>query len=101
MTQEIDSRSDARGWKWFAHRGAMGLVAMLVMIATGLFDAGADPVNAVSIVSSPGDRVFSPNGDGYEDTYSMTWRLSEPVTASVVVTNQAGDTIRTLLSGQP
>ncbi len=28
----------------------------------------------------------------------MSWRLSEPVTASVVVTNEAGDTVRSLVS---
>ncbi len=57
--------------------------------------------NPVVVESSPADRVFSPNGDTFEDVYQMSWRLSEPVTASVVVTNEAGDTVRTLLSDQP
>ena len=50
--------------------------------------------NPVVVESQSQDRSFYPNGDGREDTLSVWFRLSEPVTATVLVTDTGGATVR-------
>ena len=49
-------------------------------------------------VSSGGDRDFSPNGDGQEDTATVYFCESQDATVDVSVTDASGATVRTLES---
>ncbi|HEY3522061.1 MAG TPA: FlgD immunoglobulin-like domain containing protein [Candidatus Limnocylindrales bacterium] len=40
--------------------------------------------------------TFSPNGDGFHDTFRQTFSLSEPAAVTLAVRNEAGATVRTL-----
>jgi flagellar hook assembly protein FlgD len=39
--------------------------------------------------------VFTPNGDGVDDTLTLTWTLSEAATVKYVVSDSSGNTVRT------
>ena len=53
------------------------------------------------VTGLPQERVFSPNGDGYEDVWSQSWSLSEAATVSVLIVDGQGATVRSLLVDRP
>ena len=47
-------------------------------------------------IQSGGERYFSPNGDGQEDSASVTYCLAEPANVTITITDASDTTVRTL-----
>jgi len=57
------------------------------------------PVEVTDLTLSP--EPFSPNGDGLDDTLSISFRLSGDANLTVKVVDSAGNTVKTLSNEQP
>jgi flagellar hook assembly protein FlgD/PKD repeat protein len=87
--------------------GANGVVAVASWIdGFGVTHSWTSPAAPVSVENAPqvsilqgGDRYFSPNGDGQEDTATVYLCLSQDASVDVTVTNASGATVRTIESG--
>jgi flagellar hook assembly protein FlgD len=55
------------------------------------------PTTAGGTAGTAGLPAFSPNGDGFHDTYRQQFSLSEAAAVSVEVRNASGTTVRTLI----
>ncbi|HEU4673928.1 MAG TPA: FlgD immunoglobulin-like domain containing protein [Candidatus Limnocylindrales bacterium] len=54
------------------------------------------PTTVAGTSGGGGVESFSPNGDGFDDTFRQHFTLSEPAAVTVEVRNAAGTTVRTL-----
>lgn len=69
--------------------------------ATGVPSAAGLLAEPVTILSPPVDGVFTPDGDGWDDTRTFTWQLSGPATVTVVIRDVTGGTVRSLQGKHP
>ena len=56
----------------------------------------AIPATPEVSIQEGGERYFSPNGDGQEDSASVAYCLAEPANVTVTITDSANSTVRTL-----
>jgi flagellar hook assembly protein FlgD len=70
------------------------LVALCLLGACGVSSAGAD--SGLSISNLAPDRYFSPNGDGQEDTSSVSYSLSASASVGITITDSGGNVVRHL-----
>ena len=73
---------------------------VLTVIVTVIVGIGAVPAFAsVDVTLGSAARSFSPNGDGQEDTLTVSYYLSQAANVDVVVHDAANADVRVLLSG--
>jgi N-acetylmuramoyl-L-alanine amidase len=89
-------------WTWDARGAATGRYSYLfsagpdVRAAFGTFGGRAPPLRLSQLVATP--PIISPNGDGVDDSTTISYALSATATVSVALLDAANVTLATLFS---
>src|SRR5271157_295099 len=75
----------------------LGLVGAALVCAASPATALADGPSPS--IYSGGNLDFSPNGDGQEDTATVSYCLAEAANVTIAITDSSGTTVRTLADG--
>jgi hypothetical protein len=87
-------------WTWDASGAATGRYSYLfsagptVRSAFGTFGGRAPPLRVTELLATP--PVISPNGDGVDDSTTISYALSAPATVTVTLLDIANTTLATL-----
>jgi PKD repeat protein/pimeloyl-ACP methyl ester carboxylesterase len=81
---------------WGRRNTSKLVVVLAVLVSWGAAAGPAFAAGPEVSIQSGGERYFSPNGDGQEDSASVVYCLAEPANVTITITDSSDTTVRTL-----